>query len=192
MTGHRIRQLPVNDMKRSIRFIVCTVLPVLADQLTKYLAVLYLRGQESFVLIPGVLELLYLENNGAAFSMLRGRQGFFYILTIIFLAAVTAVLRKMHDTKRLQPLRISLLFLTAGAVGNFIDRVLHKYVVDFIYFSLIDFPVFNIADICVTVSVAVLAVLLLFYYKDSDLAFLSGRFRKNDGQGEEADRGEEK
>ena len=179
-------------MKKTISFILFTVIPVLADQLTKYLAVLYLRGREALVLIPGVLELCYLENNGAAFSLLRGKQWFFYILTIVFLAAVFAVLRKMPDTKRLRPLRISLLFLTAGAIGNFIDRVVHKYVVDFIYFSLIDFPVFNIADICVTVSVAVLVVLVLFYYKDSDFAFLSGLFPKRKNQSDAPDRAEKK
>ena len=179
-------------MKKILPFFLFTVIPVLADQLTKHLAVLYLRGQEPLVLIPGVLELFYLENNGAAFSLLRGKQWFFYILTVVFLAVVAAVLRKMPDTRRMRPMRISLLFLTAGAIGNFIDRVLHKYVVDFIYFSLIDFPVFNVADICVTLSVTALVVLVLFYYKDSDLAFLSGLFRKRKSQSGLPDSAEKK
>lgn len=68
----------------------------------------------------------------------------------------------------------SLFFLTSGALGNLIDRIRLKYVIDFIYFSLIDFPVFNVADIYVTVSMIVLLLLVLFYYKDEDdFAFLS-------------------
>lgn len=161
-------------MKKHLPYFLLTFILILADQFTKHLAVLFLRGKEACVLIPGVLELFYLENNGAAFSMLRGRQWFFYSLTIIFLAFVLWFLHKMPDTDRLRPLRIAVLVMTAGAVGNFIDRLMHRYVVDFIYFSLIDFPVFNVADICVTLSVAVLIFLVLFYYKDSDLAFLSG------------------
>ena len=62
--------------------------------------------------------------------------------------------------------------LFSGALGNFIDRLVHKYVVDFIYFSIIDFPVFNVADIYVTLSVITFVVLLLFKYKDNDFDFL--------------------
>ena len=58
---------------------------VLADQFTKHLAVLFLKNRPPVVLIPGILELQYLENRGAAFSMLQNRQGFFYVLTTIFL-----------------------------------------------------------------------------------------------------------
>ena len=63
---------------------------------------------------------------------------------------------------------ICILFF-AGALGNFIDRVFRNYVVDFFYFKLIDFPVFNVADIYVTVGTFILAFLLLFYYKEEDL-----------------------
>ena len=62
-----------------------------------------------------------------------------------------------------------IIFLSAGAIGNYIDRVSNNYVVDFIYFSLIDFPVFNVADIYVTVAIFFLLILILFYYKDEDL-----------------------
>ena len=62
--------------------------------------------------------------------------------------------------------------ITAGGIGNLIDRVRLNYVVDFIYFSLIDFPVFNVADIYVTVSMFLLLILVLFYYKDEDFQFL--------------------
>ena len=61
-----------------------------------------------------------------------------------------------------------LLFFIAGAIGNFIDRVVHKYVIDFFYFKLINFPIFNVADIYVTVAAFFMIVLGLFYYKDED------------------------
>lgn len=65
--------------------------------------------------------------------------------------------------------------MTAGAIGNFIDRLILVYVRDFLYFSLIDFPIFNVADIYVTVSAFAFFLLILVYYKDSDLEFLSDK-----------------
>ena len=60
--------------------------------------------------------------------------------------------------------------ICSGALGNFIDRIAHRYVVDFFYFELIDFPVFNVADIYVTVSAVLLILLILFYYKEDELS----------------------
>lgn len=70
-------------------------------------------------------------------------------------------------------MRIVLVFLSAGAIGNLIDRSVNKYVVDFLYFELIDFPIFNLADCYVTGAAAFLIILCLFYYKDEDFAFLN-------------------
>ena len=67
------------------------------------------------------------------------------------------------------PLRACAVLIAAGAVGNFIDRIRLGYVVDFLYFKLIDFPIFNVADIYVTVSTALFIVLLCFYYKEEDI-----------------------
>ncbi|MCF0145093.1 MAG: signal peptidase II [Eubacterium sp.] len=152
--------------------ILLVAIPVFIDQLTKYLSVQCLKDQQPFLLINGVLELQYIENRGAAFSMLQNRQFVFYILTGIFLVVVVLVLRRIPRTRKYKPLFAAILILTAGAVGNLIDRILHQYVVDFIYFSIIDFPVFNVADICVTLSVIALVILVLFHYKDNDLSFL--------------------
>ena len=74
-------------------------------------------------------------------------------------------------------LRIVLIFLIAGAIGNFIDRVLYQYVIDFIYVSLINFPVFNVADIYVTCSVVVLFLLILFVYSDEDLSVIMDKMK---------------
>ena len=167
---------------RTFRWIVLSIIfvaiLVAADQWTKHLAVLYLKGRESRVLIDGVLEFRYLENQGAAFSMLQGQQTFFYILTAVFLCIAVYFFLRIPQTRRFLPIKICLLILMAGAAGNLIDRITHRYVVDFIYFSIIDFPVFNVADIYVSLSVIVLALLILFRYKDEDFSFLkkhSGR-----------------
>ena len=78
----------------------------------------------------------------------------------------------MPATKHYTPLRIVAVFVAAGAIGNMIDRLKNGFVVDFFYFSLIDFPIFNVADIYVTVSMAVLFLLILTLYKDDDFHFL--------------------
>ena len=140
-----------------------------ADQLTKQLARVYLKGQDDVILIRGVLQLHYLENNGAAFSMLTGRMLFFYIITPIFCAAVVYFWIKLPADRKYLPMMYVLDFIVAGAVGNYIDRVANRQVTDFIYFSLINFPVFNVADIYLTVSIAVLLVLIIFKYNEQDL-----------------------
>ena len=158
---------------------------VILDQVTKYFAVLYLKGQEAILLIPGVLELRYLENRGAAFGILQGGKIVFLIITPIVLLVAAYVLFRMPDGGKYRVLHILLDCIIIGAVGNMIDRVRLDYVVDFIYISLIDFPIFNVADMFVSIATVVGAVLLLFGpgYKDEDFSFLS--LKKKDSEGEE-------
>ena len=143
------------------------------DQFTKHLAVVHLKGQKPFVLIKGVFEFYYSENRGAAFGMLQGRQGFFFLIAAAVILAVLWAVYRMPAGKRYLPLRCSLFLLVSGAVGNMIDRLTQKYVVDFLYFKLIDFPIFNVADCYVTISVAIFIVLILFVYKENEFDFLS-------------------
>lgn len=145
---------------------------VAGDQLTKCFAVLYLKGKEPFVLIKDVFELHYLENRGAAFGILQGRQIFLGILTSVFLFILYYVFRKMPDEKKYTPLYFIGMMVCAGAIGNMIDRVRQQYVVDFLYFKLINFPIFNLADCYVTIAAFLLFFLILFYYKDEDFEFL--------------------
>lgn len=152
--------------------LTAVVLLTLLDQITKILAADRL-ADGPFVIIPGVFELRYLENRGAAFGMLQNQRVFFLVLTVVFLAVITYIYMKIPADRKYLPLRILSIVVTAGAIGNFIDRLMLVYVRDFLYFSLIDFPIFNVADIYVTVSAFVFFVLILVYYKDSDLEFLS-------------------
>ncbi len=154
-----------------IVWVVVSAILVAADQYTKMLAVLRLKDQAPFVLINNVFELLYSENRGAAFGMLQGKQGFFFVIAIIvFAAAVWAMVRMPgFENRRYHWMKLCIIMITAGAVGNMVDRISQGYVVDFLYFKLINFPIFNVADIYVTTATAILMALLLFYYNEEDL-----------------------
>ncbi len=145
---------------------------VLADQYTKLLAISHLKGQEPFVLINGVLEFSYLENTGAAFSSFEGRQAFLIALTSLVILLLVWKYVTLPAERRFVWMRLCILLILGGAVGNLLDRLARHYVVDFIYFVPIDFPKFNVADIYITVGVAILALLLFFYYTDKELEFL--------------------
>ncbi len=161
------------------------------DQFTKYLAVVGLKNKPAISLIPEVFELRYLENTSAAFGMdpisllhkifqfdifienpylyLQVRMGFFYILTLGMILLLGWAYTKVPKEKRFLPLDYIFLFMIAGAVGNLIDRIFNQYVVDFLYFKLINFPIFNVADIYVTCAAVVMLILGLIYYKDDDI-----------------------
>ena len=143
------------------------------DQYTKHLAVIHLKDKPAFIIFNGFLELNYLENKGAAFGMLQNQKAFFIFVAIVVLSVIAYVLFKMPDHKKYRILHLLLSLITAGAIGNMIDRIRLDYVVDFIYFVLINFPIFNVADMYVTISTAVLIILLLFVYKENDLSFIS-------------------
>ena len=154
---------------------------VALDQYTKYLAVIHLKDKPAYIIINGVLELNYLENKGAAFGMLQNQKAFFIFVAVVILGVIGYVLLKTPDQKKYRILHVLLSLIAAGAIGNMIDRIRLNYVVDFIYFVLINFPIFNMADIYVTVSTAALVILLLFVYKENDLSFISfkqKRFRE--------------
>ena len=86
-------------------------------------------------IIPNVFRLYYLENRGSAFGLMQNQKIFFVIFTILVLAVLTLIYRKIPDTKRMLPLKIAAILIYAGAIGNFIDRVRQSYVVDFFYFE---------------------------------------------------------
>ena len=151
---------------------VVLLLLVFLDQISKYLAVKYLKDKPAVPIIKDVFELNYLENRGAAFGVLQNQKICFLILGVIILFAVVFVLFRVPDDKKYNILHVLLILIASGGIGNMIDRIRFGYVVDFFSFVLINFPIFNVADICVTVSMFGLSVLILFVYKDEDLNFL--------------------
>lgn len=128
------------------------------DQWVKVLVSTHFAEGSLHVVIPGVLGLTNLHNNGAAWSILAGQQGFFAILTIVVLVVLGYLLWRYRQRRWLS---IALSLMTAGAIGNFIDRVLQGYVVDMFQLLPINFPVFNVADCCLTIGVLLLIVLVL-------------------------------
>ena len=145
------------------------------DQFTKYTAVLKLKDQAPFVLIDGVFELRYLENRGAAFGMMQDMRSILAAGAILVCALIVYLYLRMPGNSRYLPLRICSVFLCAGAVGNMIDRIRLGYVIDFFYFRLIDFPIFNVADCYVVAACIVFALLVLFYYREEDDFSFLGR-----------------
>lgn len=153
-----------------------TVALVIADQLTKYLTIVHLKNTSGISLIPGVFELQYVENRGAAFGILQQKRIFLILISILVLIALLYLYTKIPDQKRYLPLKILAVMILSGAVGNMIDRIFRGYVVDFFYFRLIDFPVFNVADCYVVISVIAAFFFVCFYYTDEDLSFF--KFKK--------------
>lgn len=149
------------------------ILFVVADQITKYYAVIKLKNQPAYNLIDGILEFNYLENKGAAFGMLQNQKVFFVFVALIFIGVIAFVIVRIPLNKKYRSLHLLLVMISAGAIGNLIDRLRYDYVVDFIYLVFINFPIFNVADILVTVSTIILIIQILFVYKENDFNFLS-------------------
>ena len=142
-------------------YIIGIVVLTELDQITKALAEARLLGKPDFKIIGDAFVFSYLRNSGAAWGMLSGKINLFLVFTVIVMLIVTYVIINLPATRKYMPLLITCTLLVSGAVGNFIDRVRFGYVRDFIYFKLINFPVFNVADCYVTVSVALLIILCL-------------------------------
>ena len=135
------------------------------DHLTKYWAYSDLRVNGTIPIIEGVFSLAYAQNSGAAWGLFSGSQ-FLNWMPIIMTVLLLVVYQRLPQTKRMLPLNIGVLFLAAGALGNRIDRSVYGFVQDFLYFELIDFPIFNIADCYIVCSCIFMGLMIVFYYKD--------------------------
>lgn len=138
------------------------LLGVITDRITKYWAFNELSKSGDIVIIKNIFSLSYLENRGAAFGILQNKLIFLSIITITVVCLMILYLFKYKPKSIL--MRISLSFIIGGAIGNLIDRLWYKYVVDFIYFhygSIYSFPTFNVADIMVVVGTILLALCIL-------------------------------
>ena len=163
----------MNKKLRLCMDIILTVILVWFDQFTKKLAVSKLMGKPAFPIIKGVLEFDYLENRGVAFGMLQGQRIMILIVGVVFIVGLLIFMLKMPEGRKYTILHVILSFVIAGGVGNIIDRVSLEYVIDFISFVLINFPIFNVADCYVVCGVIAMCIMLLFVFKDEDLDFLS-------------------
>ncbi len=130
-----------------IIFIICMVL---LDQAVKDWAVHVLQPVATIPLISNIFHFTYIENRGAAFSVLQNKIWLFVVLTVFILAAIVVSIRKNHIRTTFG--KWSLYIIASGAIGNLLDRVVRGFVVDLFDFRLIHFPVFNVADILVCVG----------------------------------------
>lgn len=145
-------------------YTIIIILGILLDRICKIYAT------NNFIENPvytKIINLIYLENRGAAFGILQNRRIFFIILTlVVVIYLLYYFVKNIRTNPRL--LNIALSLIISGAIGNFYDRLVHTYVVDFIEFSFINFPVFNIADILVTTGSILLIVFIIFGEMDGD------------------------
>ena len=146
-------------MKRKFMIPLVIGLLVAVDQWVKYWVVANLSLGEMKGWIPGLVSFTYLQNSGAAFSMLENQQGFFTIVTVLVLAGASWYLYK--NLKGSFWLLSSLVLIIAGGIGNFIDRLMQGYVVDMFHLDFMNFAIFNVADAYLSVGVVLLMLVML-------------------------------
>ena len=151
--------------------IIAVVILILLDQGTKFWALASLKPIHNVTLVEGFMDLTFVENRGVAFGMFSGQRWFILLLTGIIAVGLIWFYKAMPKKKEYFPLRVSLVMVLSGAIGNIIDRLFRGYVVDFFEFTFFEWPVFNVADIYVVVGVTLLALMILFVVKDEDLDF---------------------
>lgn len=142
------------------------------DQLTKWLAVTFLKGEDPVSVIPGIFELTYVENRGAAFGIGEGMRWLLVAITLVVMLFILGLLLSGKFRKH-KWITFSGILIVGGGVGNLIDRLVRGYVVDFFHVK-INFPVFNVADCCVVVGAIILLIYFFFFYDDT----LSPRLEK--------------
>lgn len=158
------RRIGGSDMKRQYYIgisLFITIIILVLDQITKFIIASSMKVGDSFEVIPNFLNITSHRNDGAAWGILSGKMSFFFIITIIILVVLIVFYIKEAKNNLLMQIAISLLF--AGALGNFIDRVLHGEVVDFVdtYIFGYNFPIFNVADSSLTIGVLLIIIALL-------------------------------
>ena len=153
-----------------IASILFVILLVVLDQASKiYLTLVNKTSPIDLEVIRGFFRITYTCNDGAAFSILKGKRVFFIIMTIIVVCFIVFYLLK---NKVYWVEKYSLLLIISGAVGNLIDRIMYGYVIDFLDFIIFgyDFPVFNIADSFITIGAIGLIISILFLNKEGENA----------------------
>ncbi len=163
-----------------IYYILLAVSIVFLDQLTKWLAVISLKGAESYPLWEGVFHFTYVENTGSAFGMLKDQRWVFMLASTVIIVAFSVIFA-LYYKKMSHLLRTAVVFMVAGGIGNMIDRIFVGYVVDFFDFTLIDFAVFNVADSFVCIGAG---LFVLWYIIDTVREMKKGKIKDVFGEAE--------
>ena len=161
-------------------YAIFVVLLVLADQIVKFAVRANIDLGQSVPFIPYVMDLTYVQNTGAAFSILRTHTWLLTLTSLVVVLVMCYLIVKgfFHNTLG----RWSATLVLAGGIGNLIDRAVFGFVTDMFQTTFIDFPVFNVADCCITVGVPLLFLYVLLYMGKSE------KETGQDGSDDEADR----
>ena len=165
-------------IRRFITDLIILAILTVIDRMTKIWATESLKDKEAVPIIRNIAEFHYLPNGntGAAFGMLSGHRVLFLIIAIVVVGIILYLLYNMPEVRKYKIIEILLVFIAAGGAGNMIDRFIQGYVVDFIYISCINFPIFNVADMYVSVCTVILAIIVLFRLKEADYDILEEAF----------------
>ena len=168
----------INEKGRIIYLFFLLFLLVGIDQVTKFYVSNHLNHYKNYRVIEHIFSLEYLENTGVAFGMMSGKI-ILISATVIFISCLIiyfvykierALKRDINSLKHYLVIETVCIFILAGAIGNFIDRIRFGFVIDFIKFDFIKFPTFNIADIYVTLGAFVIFVLIMFFVSDEEFS----------------------
>lgn len=154
-------------IKDSVVHVLFLVAAIVLDQWSKFWARVTL-AEKPLVLWKNVFSLRLVYNTGGPWGVLGKHTMVLTFFSVVILIAITAAYLFLPKTKKMRLLRCCIVLLTAGAIGNMIDRIYFGKVTDLFSFDLISFPVFNVADICITCGCILALVLISFYYKDED------------------------
>ena len=138
---------------------------VAADQVTKYLTVANIPLGEEIPFLPGLLQLTYVQNTGAAFSSFEGHQWLFALIFVIFTGLILFEYFK-KNAGFLPFERWCIAAIYGGGLGNMVDRVRMGYVVDMIETTFMEFPVFNVADCFITCGCVLMMIHLILFNKE--------------------------
>lgn len=181
-------------MKKKIWYFIAPILAgilISLDRISKIAAERDLYG-DGYSVIDGVFRLRLSYNRGAAWGIFQGKMDFLSILSILGAIAILIFFIKIPEGKRYTILRLLTVIVWSGTIGNLIDRLWFGKVTDFLYFELIDFPIFNVADVYITVGMFIFLPLMIWYYKDEELEFIGLGKKKGNKKEDDTEQKEER
>lgn len=146
-------------MKTREKIYSIAAISIMIDQIVKIIIRTKIKLNTSIPLIPNIFNLTYVENKGAAFSILQNTQIFLIIIGLVFLYVIDYYIKKEKKFDKLNIIALGLII--GGIIGNLVDRILLHAVVDYLDFTLINFPIFNIADSCITIGVILFIISII-------------------------------
>ena len=155
--------------------VLLTAALVVLDQWSKLFATENLMGRADITMLENVLSLTYHRNAGAAFGIFQGGRWFFLVFALVIMIAIAVYYVKLPISPVYNAVRFALILIAAGGIGNSIDRLLNGFVVDFLRFDFINFPIFNVADIYVVCGTILLGILMIFFIKDEPAEAVEGK-----------------